>query len=61
MATKNEEIWMMYYNEPKAYVAVHCHFPDKYNVEFRGLLNWAKYPRKKIKAGNFVRRVKTLV
>lgn len=51
MATKNEENWMMHYNELKAYVAVHHHFPDKHKVEFRGLLNWAKYTRKKINAG----------
>ena len=61
MATKNEDgfdmltsreiNWMMHYNELKAYVAVHHHFPDKHKVEFRGLLNWAKYIRKKIKAG----------
>ena len=52
MATKNENNWMMHYNELKAYVAVHHHFPDKQKVEFRGLLNWAKYTRKKIKAGD---------
>lgn len=51
MATKNEENWMMHYNELKAYVAEHHHFPDKHKVESRGLLNWAKYNRKKIKAG----------
>lgn len=51
MATKNEENWMMHYSELKAYVAVRHHFPDKHKVEFRGLLNWAKYTRKKIKAG----------
>lgn len=51
MATKNEENWMMHYNEFKTYVAVLHHFPDKHKVEFRGLLNWAKYTRKKIKAG----------
>ena len=51
MATKKEENWMMHYNELKAYVAVHHHFPDKHKVEFRGLLNWAKYTRKKIKVG----------
>lgn len=61
MATKNEDgfdmltnreiNWMMHYNELKAYVAVHHHFPDKHKVGFRGLLNWAKYTRKKIKAG----------
>lgn len=51
MATKNHENWMMHYNELKAYVALHHHFPDKHKVECRGLLNWAKYTRKKIKAG----------
>ena len=51
MATKNEENRMMHYNGLKEYVAVHHHFPDKHKVEFRGLLNWAKYARKKIKAG----------
>ena len=40
----------MRYNELKAYVAVCYHFPDKHKVEFRGLLNWAKYTGKKIKA-----------
>lgn len=49
--TKNEENWMLHYNELKEYVMVHHHFPDKHKVEFRGLLNWAKYTRKKIKAG----------
>ena len=48
---KNEDNRMMHYNELKAYVAVHHHFPDKHKVESRGLLNWAKYTRKKIKAG----------
>ena len=51
MAIKNEENWMMHYNELKAYVAVHHHFPDKHKVEFRGLLNQVKYARKKVKEG----------
>jgi hypothetical protein len=50
MATTNEKNWMMRYNELKAYVAVCYHYLDKHKVEFRGLLNWAKYTRKKIKA-----------
>lgn len=49
--SKNQEKWMKHYNELKAYVSVHRHFPDKHKVEFRSLLNWAKYTRKKIKAG----------
>lgn len=51
MVTRNEEKWMKHYEELKAYVEEHHHFPDKHKVEFRGLLNWAKYTRKKIKAG----------
>lgn len=51
MATKNVDNGMMYYNEFKAYVAVHHHVPDKNKVESRSLLNWAKYTRKRIKVG----------
>ena len=29
---------MMHYNELKAYVAVHYHFPDKHKVELLGLI-----------------------
>lgn len=53
MATKNEENGMMCYNEQKAYVAVYYHFPDKNKIEFRILLDWAKYNRKKTKTGTF--------
>ena len=47
MATKNEENWMMHYNELKAYVAVHHHFPVRHTT----LNNWIRYQRKRIKAG----------
>ena len=47
MATKNEENWMMYYNELKAYVAEHHHFPVRHTT----LNNWIRYQRKRIKAG----------
>ena len=60
MVTKNEENWMMHYSELKAYVAVHHHFPDKHKVEFRGLLNWAKYTRKKNKAGTLPEKQKRM-
>jgi len=43
----------MCYNEPKAYVVVYYHFPDKHKVVFRGLLNWTKYTRKKTKKSTF--------
>lgn len=49
MATKNDENWMMHYNELKVYVAVHHHFPDKHKVEFCGLYNWAKIPERRSK------------
>lgn len=41
----------MHYNEPKAYVAVHCLFADKNKVEFRGLLKLGKIFAKENKAG----------
>lgn len=47
MATKNEEYWMMHYNELKAYVAVHHHFPVRHTI----LNNWIRYQRKRIIAG----------
>lgn len=47
MATKNEDNWMMHYNELKAYVAVHHHFPVRHTT----LNNWVRYQRKRIKAG----------
>ena len=47
MATKNENNWMMHYNELKAYVAVHHHFPVRHTT----LNNWVRYQRKRIKAG----------
>lgn len=49
MATKDEEKWIANYEALKAYIAEHGHLPDKHKVEFRGLLNWAKYQRKRIK------------
>jgi hypothetical protein len=58
MATTNEENWIMRYNEPKTYVAMYYHFPDKYKVEFRGLLNWAKYTEEK-QGWCFAREAKT--
>lgn len=38
---------MMHYNELKAYVAVHHHFPVRHTT----LNNWIRYQRKRIKAG----------
>ena len=60
MATTNEMNWMMRYNKQKTYVAVCYHFPDKHKVEFRGLLNWTKYTRKKIKACTLLEKQRLL-
>ena len=51
MTTKNEENWYQNYEALKAYILERGHLPDKHVVENRALLNWAKYNRKKIKAG----------
>lgn len=45
------ESWQQNYNLLKAYIEEHHHLPDKKKVENRGLLSWAKYQRKRIKAG----------
>ena len=49
--TKNEGNWFANYAVLKAYIEEHHHLPDKKKVENRGLLSWAKYQRKRIKAG----------
>ena len=47
----NEEKWMEHYSLLKKYVSEHGHLPDKKKVENRGLLNWWKYNKKRIKEG----------
>lgn len=49
--TKNEINWLSNYNALKEYIAEHRHLPDKKKVENRGLLNWWKYNKKRIKNG----------
>ena len=44
-------MWRGNYEALKRYVLERGHLPDKHVVENRALLNWAKYNRKKIKAG----------
>lgn len=46
----HEESWNKNYELLKAYIEEHHHLPDKKKVENRGLLSWAKYQRKCIKA-----------
>lgn len=47
MTMTNEDKWMVHYNELKAYVDVHHHFPVRHTT----LNNWIRYVRKRIKAG----------
>lgn len=47
----HEEGWNQNFGLLKAYIEEHHHLPDKKKVENRGLLSWAKYQRKRIKAG----------
>ena len=46
-----DDLWHRNFSLLKAYVAEHYHLPDKKKVENRGLLSWAKYQRKRIRAG----------
>lgn len=47
----HEESWQQNFLLLKAYIEEHHQLPDKKKVENRGLLSWAKYQRKRIKAG----------
>lgn len=47
----HEESWYKNFELLEEYIGEHHHLPDKKKVESRGLLNWAKYQRKRIKAG----------
>ena len=49
--TEKDAVWWKNYEALKRYVLERGHLPDKHVVENRALLNWAKYNRKKIKAG----------
>ena len=46
----HEESWNHNFELLKMYIKEHHHLPDKKKVENRGLLSWAKYQRKRIKA-----------
>lgn len=47
----HDESWYRNFELLMAYIRNHHHLPDKKKVENRGLLSWAKYQRKRIKAG----------
>ena len=49
--TGKDAVWRENYEALRRYVLERGHLPDKHVVENRALLNWAKYNRKKIKAG----------
>ena len=51
MSSKNDSNWYQNYEALKVYIQERGHLPDKHVVENRALLSWAKYNRKKIKAG----------
>ena len=48
---KNDEKWLANYDGLKTYIEEHHHLLDKHKEENRGLLNFSKYTRKKIKEG----------
>ena len=48
---KEDEECLANDEELKTYIEEHHHLPDKHRVENRGLLNFSKYTRKKIKEG----------
>lgn len=48
---KQEEKWIMRYNEVIDYIKVNHRNPSKYVDEERGLVNWCKHQRKIINAG----------
>ena len=49
--TEKDAVWWANYEALRRYALERGHLPDKHVVENRALLNWAKYNRKKIKAG----------
>lgn len=56
MATKTEDNWLANYEELKAHVIETGHFFNKHNK----LCNWAKYQRKRIKAGTMPEKQRIL-
>ena len=51
MLSTRDKVWNRNFRKFKAYIDEFHHLPDKKKVENRGILNWVKYNRKKIKAG----------
>lgn len=51
MLSTRDKVWNRNFRKLKAYIDEFHHLPDKKKVENRGILNWVKYNRKKIKAG----------
>lgn len=49
--TRNEENWLSNYEALKAYIQEHGHLPNHHKPENRNLHSWARYQKKRIKAG----------
>lgn len=49
--TTREQNWLNGYEALKHYIEEHKQLPDKKKVENRGLLNWWKYNKKRMKQG----------
>lgn len=47
----NDDRWMANFEALRGYILERGHLPDKHVVENRAMLSWAKFQRKKIKAG----------
>lgn len=48
---KNEENWLLHYNELKAHIMEHHRLPQKTVLEGRSKLHWWKYQQMKRKEG----------
>ena len=51
MMNKRDLKWQENYEQLKDYIVKHHHLPNKKKVENRGLLNWWKYNKKKVRLG----------
>ena len=56
MRKTNEQRWQENYDQLMAYVLEHHQLPNKKKSEKRGLLNWWKYNKKRIKQGKMDQR-----
>ena len=57
---KNEDNWQANYEALKAYIAEHGHLPNHHKPENRNLHSWARYQKKRIKAGMMTEEQKVM-